>query len=1303
MQAQKVSDSRVIPPYSPGELIVKVKSEVLTESKTYAQFKHTNAQFGALAVKNIFPHSPKNKRTQELAAAYLIRFPLDVNVADLARKYRQSQLVEDAQPNYIRRTCAEPIIPNDEKYNELWNLEIINMGEAWAIEKGNPEVVIGIVDGGIDYNHEDVRTKIWLNEDEIPDNGIDDDNNGYIDDVRGWDFSDAPTLPGRGDYQDRDADPMDEGGHGTHVAGIAGAAVNNGVGVAGVAWNCKVMALRAGFSALPQGSFLQDDDVSAAIVYAADNGAQVINMSWGDEYNSFIIRDAINYADNEGCILVAATGNEVKRKVIYPAALRNVIAVAASNQVGEISFYSNAGATVDICAPGNVVISAHLNNKYRPLTGTSMAAPHVAGVAALMLSKRPNLTSEDVRQILVASAIPLKESEKAVNAGQLNAAAALVMSSSLVARIQSPETNEGGDQFIDIIGSAAGFKFTGYQLLYGETTVPNEWLPIGEISPVHKLNERLARWDTAALAEGVYSLRLEVFGDGEKVVRDEVVVQIDHSPPEITDVRTELWLHEDHYTTVIIWNTDDTTNDKVYYRRNPPYPPLPKGGRGDSPFEPCETGYSTNRHILFLSSNVPPGAYEYFITSCNAASLESKSDNESAYYSAEVLDFSITPNGFRDLSANLPSIHVAVTEGDFDGDGRLEIVGMKLGGSGYAPVNIYERDDTSDFDLVFTSQDSYFPWAVADTDGDGIAEILGNDGDVTFLLEPRPGRVYPSAKIWEMEGIWGGQIADLDRDGKPEVISRYDDTNEIYIHEATGDDSYDRVAVLPNPTEGDNGLGTTFAVGDFDGDGLMEIAVGDDESDLFVYENTGDNQFRQTWKDKMVQGQGVSSAHYLASGDLDGDGKDEFIVGGKIDEGKFGFARKRWVFAVFKANGDDSYESIWTQAIMFINSGGNGVSVGDVDGDGQSEFIVVTLPNVYVFKYRASASSNPAFVPIWHHTASSTFNPMIADLDGDGSGELLFNEEGRLAIYERDTQPETSLAPWGLAAIPLNETDVYLMWEAPKDVASYNIHRGTAEENLEIIARNVAGLESDPSKGEFTDVNLSAGTTYWYAVSAQTLAGMGTQLSEKVAAKPGPQPRMVSAEYKTPNRVIVFFDKRMGAVAQYQNQYYAQAGGKPDKNIPSSALLDRGKKRVILTFDAGKLLPGETYDIVALNVWDVDKIFISPEANSQRVTIPAEEIPKVPADLTQAIVYPNPVSPNENHLGRVTFANLPAATKISIYNLAGELIEQLESKDGGRKEWLLLNNTNGEIASGVYIYILEAGEKHKSGKLAVVK
>ena len=1286
---QTTSDSLLVPDFSPGELIVKARRDVLSDSQASAEFDALHKRLGAYSVSKVFPETRQIRNTS-LTLIYLVRFPLDADIIVLAEKYKQNPLVEETQPNYLRRTFAEPIIPNDPRYEDLWNLEAIKMPEAWAIEKGSEDVAIAIVDGGIDYNHVDLQSKIWINKDEIPDNGIDDDDNGYVDDFRGWDFADAPTLPGRRDYTERDNDPMDETGHGTHVAGIAGAAVNNGVGVAGVAWNCKLMALRAGFSTI-QGTYLQDDDVSAAIVYAADNGAKSINMSWGDEVSAFVIRDAVNYAYSKGCVLAAATGNNSKTIVIYPAALKNVIAVAGADGLGEVAHWSNSNAAVDIAAPGTRVLSTNIKNKYRVLTGTSMAAPHIAAVAALIFSKRPTLTNEEVRQLMVATATPLVGREKAVGAGQVNAAKALAASTSLIARIQFPENDSGGDKFIDIIGSAAGYKFAGYRLLYGESTVPDFWTPIVRSSAIHcaLLNEQLGRWDTSTVKEGIYSIRLEVFDVDDNIVRDEAIVIVDHSPPEITDVRAETWLNEDHYTTAILWNTDDVTYGDVYYRQV----------MGLAPFAPLNTGFTSDKQVLFLSSSVSSGDYEYYVKSRNAAGLETTDNNNGAYYQAEVVNLTITPNGFRSVSTDLPTMHVATATADFDQDGRLEIVSMETGGAGYAPVKIYEN-----YELVFTSQDNYYPWAVGDTDGDGLLEILGNDVDKTFLIECRPGMVYPRHKIWQMEGIWGGQFVDIDNDGKPEIISRYDETNAIAIYAAIGDNSYQNVAMLENPTDGSNGLGTTFAIGDFDGDGRIEIMAGDEDADLFIYENIGGYQFRQTWQGKLSSIANATirfadcctpatSAYYLGANDFDGDGKSEFIVGGKIELSEFGFARRRWIYSIFKSDGDDSYRPVWTQGIMFIRPGGNGVTTGDVDGDGQNEIMISAWPNLYIFQY-----DGKTYAPIWYHNVSSNI-PLIADTDGNGFGELFFNEAEHLAIYELDTAPTALFKPWNLFAIPLGESSVYLGWESAEDkeTVSYNVYRGTDEDQLKIVARDVP-------RTEFIDRDLTKGITYWYAVSATTSTGSETELSSKADAKPDTPPRLISAEYFSPDRVILKFDKPMGPSAQDAVQYFARETGTSIEQKPSSALLDKSDERVILAFDAGTLLPGKTYDVVVLNVRDTDRILISAKYSSQSITVPDKETPTIPADLSQAIVYPNPIRP-KHHTGKVTFANLPTDTLISIYNVAGVLIEQLkvEDVDRGKKEWFMLNRAASEIASGMYVYVLEADGKRKSGKFAVLK
>jgi subtilisin family serine protease len=296
----------------------------------------------------------------------------------------------------------------------------IQAAEAWNIETGSPDVVIAIVDTGIDYTHPDLAANIWNNTDEIPGNGIDDDHNGYIDDVRGWDF-----------YYN-DSNVTDGYGHGTMCAGIAGAVGNNGIGIAGVAWNCKIMPVRV----LNESAWGSWEVIAAGIRYAADNGADVISMSIGDYDESSILLDAVNYAYGKGVFLCAAAGNDGIDTEFYPAAFENVTGVGMTNPKDIVISNSNYGNWVDIAAHGtviystnptypvvwNVIQNAPLN--YAFAGATSMATPQVAGAAALLLSKDPSLTPDEVKALLCNNTDPYS-GDHYIGTGRLNVFKAL--------------------------------------------------------------------------------------------------------------------------------------------------------------------------------------------------------------------------------------------------------------------------------------------------------------------------------------------------------------------------------------------------------------------------------------------------------------------------------------------------------------------------------------------------------------------------------------------------------------------------------------------------------------------------------------------------------------------------------------------------------------------------------------------------------------------------------------------------------------------------------------------------------------
>ena len=273
-----------------------------------------------------------------------------------------------------------------------WGADMVKAPEVWAQGYTGKGVVVAVVDTGVDYNHEDLTNNIWTNTKEIAGNGIDDDGNGYIDDNYGWNFA------------DQNNNTLDDNGHGTHVSGtIAGE--NNNYGVTGIAYDAKIMAVKA-LDSSGSGSY---SSISKGIRYAVDNGANVINLSLGGASSNRTLESAINYASSKGVIVVMAAGNDGDSSPDYPAryASKSGIAVGAVDKNNNLADFSNRSGTNPIAyvtAPGVKVYSSVPNNQYATYSGTSMAAPHVAGIVALMLSANSNLTDAQVRQIVTETA-----------------------------------------------------------------------------------------------------------------------------------------------------------------------------------------------------------------------------------------------------------------------------------------------------------------------------------------------------------------------------------------------------------------------------------------------------------------------------------------------------------------------------------------------------------------------------------------------------------------------------------------------------------------------------------------------------------------------------------------------------------------------------------------------------------------------------------------------------------------------------------------------------------------------------------
>jgi len=349
----------------------------------------------------------------------------DVETIVTSQIISPDQDIEYIEPNYIIRLYS---MPNDSDFSRLWGLHNvgqtggtanadIDAPEAWNMTTGG-SVVCGVIDTGVDYNHPDLAANIWHNPGEIPNNGIDDDGNGYVDDVYGYDFA------------NNDSDPMDDQGHGTHVAGTIAGVGNNGIGITGINWSGKIMALK--FMVPTPDGRATGDIINAirAIQYATQMGVKCTNNSWGGYSQS--LYDAIKSAGNSGSLFVAAAGNGGDDHIgdsndispSYPASynLDNVISVCASDHNDKLAAFSNFGATsVDLCAPGVGIPSTLPNKRYVSWDGTSMAAPHVTGAVALLWAAHPELSAAQVKAKLMASVnVKSNLQGSSVTSGRLN-------------------------------------------------------------------------------------------------------------------------------------------------------------------------------------------------------------------------------------------------------------------------------------------------------------------------------------------------------------------------------------------------------------------------------------------------------------------------------------------------------------------------------------------------------------------------------------------------------------------------------------------------------------------------------------------------------------------------------------------------------------------------------------------------------------------------------------------------------------------------------------------------------------------
>ncbi|MEW6737725.1 MAG: S8 family serine peptidase, partial [Acidobacteriota bacterium] len=421
--------------YVEGELLVKFKKD-----SSPGEMHQAHNQVGAIVVKE-FP----------LIEWQQVRLPAGMSVQEAITDYSALAAVESVQPNYSYKLL---LTPNDARFSELYGMTKIQAPTAWNTTTGSSSIVVAVIDTGVFYTHEDLAPNMWHNPGEITGNNIDDDGNGYVDDVFGIDVANS------------DANPLDDHGHGTHVSGTIGGKGNNSVGVTGVNWSVSIMALKlhdaTGF-ATAAGAI----ECFQYITMMKNNGIniRVSSNSWGgpNEAPGYdqALKDAIDAAGNAGILNVFAAGNDNNNNDVnpfYPASYNspNVLAVASSNSSDTKPGFSNYGlVTVDLAAPGSSILSTIIGtSSYGFLSGTSMACPHVSGSAALVAAQNPTLSNVSLKATLLNNVDLLPQWSGIVRSGgRLNVAKAMTsptVCSFALAQTSQDFTAAGGNGSVSI-------------------------------------------------------------------------------------------------------------------------------------------------------------------------------------------------------------------------------------------------------------------------------------------------------------------------------------------------------------------------------------------------------------------------------------------------------------------------------------------------------------------------------------------------------------------------------------------------------------------------------------------------------------------------------------------------------------------------------------------------------------------------------------------------------------------------------------------------------------------------------------
>ncbi len=1062
--------------------------------------------------------------------------------------------------------------PNDTLVGRQWYLNRIRAPEAWQVTRGSDQIIIGVIDTGIDYTHPDLIESLWHNQAELnglP--GVDDDHNGYVDDVAGWDFTDAPRFADGGDYKDPDNDPMDEfgSGHGTQVAGIIAAQANNVTGISGIAPGVKVMNLRAGTAS----GYLEEDDVARAILYAVENGAQIINMSFGDVALSRFLKDVIYFAYQNGVLMICSSGNSGDDQLQYPSGLAETVSVGATDSSDYLAGFSSYGETLDLVAPGMNMLSTAVGGGYNRVNGTSFSAPVVSAIAGLVLSVHPGFSPERVRNILKTTSQDILYNGWDIysGAGRADAWQAVRVPEAGILSLTQPGLNSGfaGDT-LWLVGSIMHPDLVDAYVEYGLGKNPQQWFLVRRFEREQVFSDTLGFVSASQLSDTLITVRLTMHLVDARSDELRRIVFIDRTPPQITEVSVLPLYDGAVQSNLISFRSDDVCRARLFLRKE-----------GSTDFDQViDFNYETNLQRLKLDGRVYSGRYQFYLEAENYSGLKTVDDASGQYYSVR-FENPFEWQEYQKTGYQLPSGYFMPKMTDLDGNGKKEITISRYTEEGnFGPVEIYEFDGGGFVQRLGTEFPA-IPRDAGDYDRDGHSEILLGYGNRAFLFRALDEKSFPTQLVWQdTSDFWAAALADIDGDGKEEIIGRRG--QEYQILEDQGGFNFKVVADLPNTTTGEQKYGIpTVLVVDFTGDGIPEIVYGDSDGDVLVFSgsNPADMQLMDTFRTAQEDATALLTSLTLS-------GQRMLFVASHSPEDldfEHEFDGRYWSIERYVYNDALQRFEVMNQINLFGYHGlkdfNSGLSAASLNG--QPYLFAAMYPQLYLFKINADQ-----LIPVALFDQVNSNAVLAGDLDSDGYDEFYFNSSENIVSFtgEQENRPA---AVHQFSARPLNEHRVLLNWQAPFPDAIFRIYRGEKPEKLmywKSLRENV-----------FIDSLLQNETTYYYAVSAvdSAYAIPESKLSPMDSAHTSVPPRLIQVKVLNDRQLELTFNEPI----LFMEHFPVKIKRSSDGLLAASHMILKNQEQVLCGFDTPFTVQ-KNDTVTVLNVFDAYGVPIDAENKS---------------------------------------------------------------------------------------------------------